>query len=63
MLDGIFVGEVNMMFDVQKVREDYKNLSFDKHGSLPREDGYYVCHENCTQNAGSVFAWLAAKSA
>lgn len=55
--------EVNMMFDVQKVREDYKNLSFDKHGSLPREDGYYVCHENCTQNAGSVFAWLAAKSA
>ena len=54
---------VNTSFDKQKVCEDYKNLAFDGRGNLPADGNYYVCHANCTADAGSVFAWLAAQSA
>lgn len=56
---AFFDDAVSAGFDSQKVLEDYANLTFGEHGEISSSSSYYVNVANCTENKGSVFAWLA----
>ncbi len=52
-----FQDGINTDFDAEKVKEDYANVTIED-GTVTSEN-CYVTYANCTENTGSVFAWLS----
>lgn len=54
-----FEDKIDTDFDAAAVKENFNSLIFSEQGAIINKEDCFVRSENCTVEAGSVFAWLA----